>query len=266
MSVREPNVSYGAAVNRPAYRTDPITEALCEFQLGGDRAVNLERAHAMVRSELRNIRFGGEVQQQQIRTMNVVLPLQAEQGPPAVELDDQGKRLRALSSDGTRLFMVGAQTLSVHALKPYPGWEEFRSLIADAVGIYRSLDATCPEVRRIGLRYINQVTLPANAEVTDFFTGAPRPMNGLGIARRGFVQRVEHHDGGELHCVVGLAARADPGGLRMALDIDVILTPSAGLSFEDAIGRIESLKAIERDAFEGSITDAMRQQLNAGGT
>ncbi len=251
-------------MTRTSYRTDPITEALCEFQFGGDPPANLARAQAMIDSPQRGAHFGGAVHQQQIRTMSLVLPL-ADQGSPAVSVEDSGKRLRAISADQRRLFMVGANALSVHVLKPYPGWEVFHSLIDEVSGIYRSLGDPCPEVHRIGLRYINRVTLPVGADATDFFATAPRSLAGIGIPRRGFVQRMEHHDGGERHCVVGIAVQDDPAGAELVLDIDVILTPMVPLSLEDAVGRTESLKVIEREAFEGSITDAMRRLLDAGG-
>lgn len=52
---------------------------------------------------------------------------------------------------------IGAHVLSLHALKPYPGWSEF------SLSIDRMIDALAnvcgnPDVRRMGLRYINSMS------------------------------------------------------------------------------------------------------------
>ena len=54
----------------------------------------------------------------------------------------------------TRVIKVGERVISIHALAPYPGWENFQTELATYIRhLYEKIDGV--QCRRLGLRYIN---------------------------------------------------------------------------------------------------------------
>jgi uncharacterized protein (TIGR04255 family) len=82
--------------------------------------------------------------------------------------------VQLVAEKGTRLVGIGEDQLTVHMLRPYSKWEDFRPRIVQAIEAYR--DTVNPEgVNRIGLRYINRIAVPEeNPELGDYFTIPPK--------------------------------------------------------------------------------------------
>ena len=84
------------------------------------------------------------------------------------------QRVQFLGEGGTRIVGVGADQLSVHMLRPYTGWESFRPQIHQALDAYRSI-AEPEGITRIGLRYINKISIKApHDDLTPYFTIPPK--------------------------------------------------------------------------------------------
>jgi uncharacterized protein (TIGR04255 family) len=87
---------------------------------------------------------------------------------------------RCESEDGTEVALVRTDGLSYGRLAGYPGWEAFVDRFMGVWGIY--VEAAAPvEVRRVGVRYVNDLRLPIGNQVDfeRYLTCLPRAPAGL---------------------------------------------------------------------------------------
>jgi len=74
------------------------------------------------------------------------------------------------NDDGTRMIGVSPNLLTVHALAPYRGWDEFNARATQALNAYWKVNAPTG-VRRIRIRYINRIVIPSESiDLDDYFT------------------------------------------------------------------------------------------------
>ena len=101
------------------YKNPPIVEAICEFRFSADTDWDLTipgRLHERLGSE-----YTGKPRSQE------VVQAELDRETSALRVSQAVARVQLPSADGTRMVAVGPRVLSVHVLKPYPGWEEFRA-------------------------------------------------------------------------------------------------------------------------------------------
>jgi len=164
---------------------------------------------------------------------------------------------------------VGPGILSVHALKPYSGWENYRPQIEEALTTYRTI-AEPEGIRRIGMRYINVIELPTpNSEPSEFFLAPQTDNERLGCKLDTFVIRHEYVYSDEPIRLIVNVARVEKVGTpsidaAYMLDLDVIREWQADpLSLNRAMGMVDELRRREREAFEAHITAKARELFDA---
>lgn len=172
-------------------------------------------------------------------------------------------KTRFSAENGRYLATIGQQVIFVHVVGDYCGWEEFRSRIVEAVDAFVSVTGPSA-VTRIGVRYINRITLNGlDFPLERYFTTPPTaPEEGFaGITA--FFQRLElklPDDRGTLVSIFGSAEEEDPKKMAMILDLDAVRTwESDHLPIIDVYKTIDELRDIERNAFESMITDDLRK-------
>ncbi|MDO9036244.1 MAG: TIGR04255 family protein [Methanoregula sp.] len=78
-----------------------------------------------------------------------------------------------LSNDRKSLIQIGTNKLSIHYLKPYPGWEHFRPKIQQAFDALNSITAV-QRIDRIALVYIDKIEIPGhNIDLKQYFNFMP---------------------------------------------------------------------------------------------
>jgi uncharacterized protein (TIGR04255 family) len=244
---------------RIKYATPPIIEALCEFRFQPGQPWDWT---------VPGLFYGSVREDFPIKTQQNVMEMsmEAHKGEVVTPTVKGGiARMQFHPENKLRQIGVGPDLLSVHVLRPYPGWEEFKELIDRAFETYTAVAAPLG-VNRIGVRYINRVDIPqAVVQLEDYFVTPPRVPGSLPQAMNSFVSRVDVACDEQTRLLLTLAATdtGQPGFLYVLLDLDVIFSvASESLPLQETLDKVNKLRELERDAFEASITDKARELFN----
>lgn len=251
-------------MERRRYRHPPIEEALCEFLFTPTQEWEFGRGLA-VGQRLKD-EYGGKTLLQQHMGARVAVG-SALPGPPFQMMADLNARVQFRNADNTRLIGVGQDVLSVHALRPYQGWDEFRPQIV------RALAAFTDEVRpggvaRIVVRYINRVVLPNVARpLADFFTLVARPPADLPQPPQSILTRWDLSPAdAPIRLMVTIGdLEASPNQRTTLLDLETVQNWPADspLVLDQAVNEAENLKRRQHAVFEAIITNATREVIDA---
>src|SRR5262249_241724 len=174
-------------MKRRQYRNPPIEEAICEIRFAPGPVTEFT-APARFYETLKEI-YPGQPRYQQLMAAEIGVHVQ----PPGSQMAmrQEGSKVLFPSEDGRHLVGLGMNLLSIHGLKPYSGWEEFRSRIAQAIEAYQNA-ARPAGVTRIAARYVNRIQVQAaGPNVAEYLTVAPRLPGGLPIELGAFVTQLE---------------------------------------------------------------------------
>ena len=141
---------------RRIYRNPPIVEAVCEFRFVTDLDEWDLTFPGKLHSELREA-YPGKPRSQEI--FHTEFPGQRREGSSLASRTEI--RVQFTTEDGQKLVSFGPDVLSVNGLAPYEGWEEFEPRIQEAFEVYVGV-VKPSAIRRIGVRYINKIGIPAS--------------------------------------------------------------------------------------------------------
>jgi uncharacterized protein (TIGR04255 family) len=191
-------------------------------------------------------------------------------GTPSVSLQHRfGKtRVQLMAEKGTKIVGVGADQLSIHMLRPYTEWEDFRPRIWEALRAYREV-AEPEGISRVGLRYINRISLDEAApDLGKYFTIPPRfpeaepPTRMLAFFNRKEAEFLDK----PIRIVITFADLEPkaPDQSAYLLDIDTIwITTDAPIPLDAVETVLEDMKVRHRQVFESLITDESRRLFDA---
>ena len=172
-------------MERRKYRNPPIEEALCELRFApGPEAVFTApaRFYESVKSS-----YPGKPKHQHI----LAAELQARPEGSQMSMRQAEVKILFPSEDDRRFVGLGTNVLSVHVVRPYPGWEDFRPRIEEAVRAYANA-ASPAGVTRMGLRYVNKIEIKSEVlNLGEYLTVAPNLPDGLPLNILTFVTRLE---------------------------------------------------------------------------
>jgi uncharacterized protein (TIGR04255 family) len=165
------------------------------------------------------------------------------------------------SADGLRLLGCRARALSVHVLSPYPGWENFREQLEEALG------ALPDEIRdsglaRMGVRYIDHIVLPREAtsfvDYVKVFPSCPDALPRVVSSFQFVTQTVDPDDATIARMVL---ARGPEEGPSIVFDLHLQRQGEPLAAVDDGSWRsiLEALHERQREVFEGAITDKARE-------
>ncbi len=195
------------------------------------------------------------------RVQKLFIPtIQSMPGQPSSPTVQIAQRVQFLNDDGSRLVSVGPNVLSVNVLRPYDGWEQFRSRIEKALHAYTEV-AQPIGVKRVGVRYLNKIVVPERditiKKYTQYILAAG---NGLPVQVEGFWNRVIYKYNPFLTLVLNqLKIEAPEGQSAFGLDLDVSWEGAEAKSLDEIIEVVNDLHEREGAAFEAIITDATRE-------
>jgi uncharacterized protein (TIGR04255 family) len=178
------------------------------------------------------------------------------------------KTLNSLAEKGTRIVGVGPDQLSIHMLRPYTGWDTFRPRIHQALAAYRKI-ANPEGIARIGLRYINRITINSgDPDLKNYFTIPPRfPETATRTRILGFFNRKESEFLDKPIRIIVTFADMEPrlpDSSSYLLDIDTIwIRAEDPISLDGIEEPLEDMKTRHREVFESLITDATRELFDA---
>jgi uncharacterized protein (TIGR04255 family) len=239
-------------------KTSPIVEAIldidCEFPPG----LSLPELEASAQESLR-----ATYPQLQKRVLQQVQIRQQGGGPPEHEVLLGGlDRLLFRSEDGKQLTQFRRGGYSFNRLAPYEGMDAYLGEIQRTWENYCGITQPL-RIRKIGLRMINRISLPANAEgginLHDYLKVGPclPSIESRDLTFTGFLNQhslVDKITGHQANLSLATEGGAN-GNLIVLLDIDVFeFRPLESLDWTKIAPIIHSLRNLKNDLFRNTIT------------
>ena len=250
-------------MERRQYRNPPIEEALCELRFAPSSEWDVT-VIGRFRERIKAL-YPGKPREQQL--MEAGFQVGPQRTDSFMSLRQGLARVHFPTDDGRRLVAVGHDVMSVHVLRPYPGWDEdFRQRIAEALEAYS--DITAPAgVQQISLRYVNRVVIQQAAiALDDYFTAPPHIPEHLPQAMAVIFSRIESFYANKPIRLAHTFASAEAPERQSAYLLDLDLRwewPAPPLPLTEVMDAVEDLRQRERDAFEALITDKTREVFDA---
>jgi uncharacterized protein (TIGR04255 family) len=241
------------------YKNPPVAEALCEFLFEPSQPWDWTLPGLMYAEMKRD--FPKKRQQTvQLQLQLGVIPF-GGQGVAAPSLTPTPalSRLQFLTEDEKTLVQVGPDVLTVNKLKPYSSWGEFKPLIRDALAVYS--DIAKPKcIRRLGLRYINRIEIPAGeVDVEQYLLAHPRIPESMPQRLNSWVQRAEIPISDHGVLVLQSGSVREPGNANIVFMLDLDFgTVQGSLPAEAAMERVEAAHQQVESAFEACVTAKAR--------
>jgi uncharacterized protein (TIGR04255 family) len=242
------------------YKKPPILEATFEARFEPSEKWGLPALGRL----FENLQEDYPGEPKQIAAGNIEMVPTAQGSLPSLTLNPMAPVYEFSSPANGRLVRASREILSVHIAPPYPGWLIFRELIADAFEAYRDI-AQPVSINRIGIRYVNRIEFPGPAiELSDYFTIPTQELSNIGFKLGAFFIRFEGARPDESLRMVQTFASTPAQTPTIILDIDVIEeeTHKPLQSRDEFLDHADSIRAIEREIFEASITDNLRRMFD----
>jgi len=239
----------------------PLIEALCDFRFKESDKWDWTipgRLFDQIKSEF-NLRT-------QVNALGVQVSLGSGR-PITSHIETSPERLQFKRSDGSAMVQIGPHLLTVNHLRPYPQWENFLKVILRTLTIYWQIMEQVP-LERIGLRYINQISLPSDhVDLRTVITTDPQLKGPLNKPLEGFYQRYElryEEPRGVLIHQTGIQPASD-GKPSLMLDLDFGSQVVSDLATPDEIqGWLEKAHDQVFDAFRASLVPVVYSKMKKG--
>ena len=236
------------------YRNPPVREALCEIYFMGS-----EWDHATQGRFYERIKDEFPIKQQ---VSEFVAEFKMTEQERAARVSEMQSRMRYGRPDGSRLIQLAPDLLVVNQLRPYPHFGDWRPVVSKMAGIYAGMAAP-KTVRQIGLRYINEIVIPASGEVRleEYFTVYPHIPETMGGKHGPYMLRLEMpttHQGHTLVITFAMGPPKSSGELTFTLDLyDTFMLPF-GFSIAEIERRVDEAHGEIEQVFGNFSTEKLR--------
>jgi uncharacterized protein (TIGR04255 family) len=240
------------------YRKPPLVEAACELRFKSDTAWDWTFPgiiYEQIRADFPEKRQQAGFEVSVAAGATAVVPIQVP--------TNSVNRMQFVKQDGSAMVQLGPHLLAVNLLPPYPLWPEFKRLVLQQLETYRRV-ANPQGFARIGLRYINRVTLPIRTELKDYLRALPETPEELPQVWSAFAMSVNvayADPPATLRVVVGNVPSDRPEIYPVLLDLDLFhegddLPTLDGIEqwLQTAHGRVEQ-------AFDAAVTEKTHAEV-----
>lgn len=245
-------------LERHHYDRAPIREALIDIQIDPAPAILVSAfspaaVHAAGYTKSNKL-FRGE------------LHGRMEAGTLAAETASDHFGYRFFSDDGGK-YIVQFRTngFTFSRLTPYETWEQLRDEAKRLWVLYRETVPTA-SARRVALRYINQLDLPADLrDFRDYLRTYPEVSSDLPQRLAGFFVQVQipiEGSGAMLMLTQTVVPPPSPDKVSIVLDIDIFKENAEFASDADIWDYLEVLRDEKNVVFEGCITNRTRELIS----
>lgn len=242
------------------YKNPPLLEAVCEFRFvtdGNFSAEQITSFYEMIKGSF-PLQKKGKVNKLEF---NIDTEKTPEENQQSISQDFYEFE-NYFSEDEKYSIQLDGGRISVHRIKPYRAWSEFFPLIQIVYSAY--LEAFQPtELARVGVRYINEIVLPAEGFIfTDYFTlSASLPSLEASSPLSIFLGSSFVQEGGRDAIKVQFGDKQLPTettSKAFVLDLDYFLmTPTVALEAVD--GWLTTAHTNLENVFEGIVTEKTKQ-------
>jgi uncharacterized protein (TIGR04255 family) len=180
--------------------------------------------------------------------------------PPETKQEDLGwKGLRFQTENGLQVVQFNRDGFVFSRLQPYENWERFHNEALRLWGFHSSL-AHITEIQRLGLRFINRITMSVReTALEDYIQPHAPPPQGLDLPLFNFFHLDQLAVPGypyAINIARTLQLPRDPEleGFGILLDIDVFSERQFELRQELLLSRLSEMRWLKNKAFFGSVT------------
>lgn len=234
-----------------SYTRPPIVEAILDIRV--EAPVDLTPSHlAMCHQRLRN----DYPVKRALRLTHAQLSVADDAFGAAGQSIDVGYAF--VSADGKRVFQARVDGCTVNRLKPYPGWELFRSEAKKVWSNYQEV-AKPGRIVRVALRFINRIDLPGpSPELKHYFRTLPEIGPGLPQSISTFFMQLTlplPAAQATLNLVQTSTDAPAADKVSVVLDLDLYRTEDLPPDEDDLWQIVECLREEKNKAFRACITD-----------
>jgi uncharacterized protein (TIGR04255 family) len=230
---------------RVKYENPPLIEAVCEFrfaQRGVQHALIAGRFYERVKDEYPDIQMkrGAE-----IRAGGQGLTLETED------------RTVFKNPSANRLVQIGPTMLSINQLKPYSDYPTFRNEIEARLSDYKAV-ADPKGLTRIGLRYINLLTVPEGQNLEAILNVGFKIPQTLVDKPDPYLLRLEfpHQAGRDRLILIFAKAPDSPEKQDVMLDLDYVIIRPDQIDEQEMMMWVDTAHEAIEDVFHACVTEA----------
>lgn len=239
----------------------PIVEAIIEIRTRVDTPWEESALREQVKAKLPS--YPNIISQKEFHHE---VKMKADQPPEQIFHDLGWKGLRFQSADGRCIAQFNRDGFIFSRLSPYESWDQFKEEAMRLLNVYVEL-ATVLEVQRLGVRFINRITLPpGEVRLGDYLVVPPQPPGGLDLEIMSFFHQDSLLVTGHPYAIniaktvqPPLGSEADGGGL--ILDIDVFTTEPLEQHPDVIDRRLAEMRWLKNKVFYSSLTEEALEGL-----
>lgn len=236
-------------MTRRKYLNPPIKEVVCEFRFSQTSHWN-PTVPGLIYEKLRE-KFPISETGKDIETEIV---FENEHVQPKVRLHE---RAIFRNTEGNMLVQVGTNFLAINHLSPYTDWENFLSIVDEALLAYISIIEECT-IERLELRYINEIPFNDGPfDLKEFFDFYPNTDNfNFEDGYRSFIVGVQAEFGDDIQKI-----QMTNNLTNIILDTTYFTGKPGVVQLEKVIEWLENAHERNNQAFEGSIKESLRSRF-----
>lgn len=234
----------------------PVTEALINIQYVLNNNCNIEDLKS-IKNKISDVyKLEQEIRIEETR-------IEKKNNEQKITTFSKLEGYRYISENKTELVQFRGNGFTFNKLKPYRSWEEIRNE-AQRVWILLNELTTPLLIRRVGLRYINNLNAPMliGEDFKEYLTNPPEVPKGLPQKLNSFLSRivVPDHENNFLAIITQSLERIIDLNkpIPIILDIDVFKSKDDGFKEEEIWQELEKLRNFKNDIFFKSITNKLR--------
>lgn len=185
-------------------------------------------------------------------------------GSNSRKISEKLNGFRLLSEDDHYVLQISTDGFTLSELEPYTKWSDFSALAQKAWQIYAEL-TNCDHIKKVAVRYINQIELPLTngTPFSKFLAVPPMTPKGLPEGVQEFASRVSFTDderGLSARVTQSIQPKSESSGIVL-LDIDAYKDSDSHLVYDTIWDVFSKLREFKNDIFFGYITDETKDLL-----
>ena len=251
------------ASSERVYRNPPVVEALCEVHFAPeDWDDNIpDKLYEEIKEDF------PKRQLREFREAHVIVSENDETATSEVKVLPNWTVFLTESQD--RLIQVSETILTFNQLPPYRPFSEWKEYFFNAFSICKNL-APCRKIKNVDVRYINRIEIPATeTDLETYFKIMPVLPAGCGETQGPFLIKctIPQPDDTNFLMVTFQTTRQDETAEEIqpfVLDLHIRILVNEKADKVDVENLVEDAHTRITRAFEGSITDILRQLFDSG--
>ncbi|MEO0457147.1 MAG: TIGR04255 family protein [Cyanobacteria bacterium P01_A01_bin.114] len=178
---------------------------------------------------------------------------------------NQWNGFRLQTIDGRYVVQFAPANVVFSRLEPYEGWREFQRKAMEVWDIFLEL-AKPTEIGRLGVRFINRISLIDNESPAEYLQKVQPPPSGIDLPTESFFYQDTYQVPGYPYRInwgrTVQPQQPDPQqGKTLLVDIDVFTVKSLSIDRELLIKRLTEMRWLKNKFFFSCITDKALEQF-----